>query len=100
MRDIDWAAWAAVKALAEAMQRTGSTDFKTLQAHLLSDAFVLDSFKGKRSNFRPWNQQLRQPVLLGTHNWVVERAPLEGFLHAQQNLDTLGVDERESRCKF
>lgn len=100
MREVDWAAWMAVKALAEAVQRTASTDFAKLREHLLSDAFILDGFKGKRSNFRPWDRQLRQPILLGTHNWVVERLPLDGFLHQTNNLDTLGFDERDSQCKF
>lgn len=100
MRDVDWAAWMAVKAIAEAVQRSASTDFAKLRDYLLSDAFILDGFKGKRSNFRPWDHQLRQPVLLGTHNWVVERLPLDGFLHQTNNLDTLGFDERDSQCKF
>lgn len=100
MRDVDWAAWMAVKAIAEAVQRTASTDFAKLREHLLSDAFILDGFKGKRSNFRPWDRQLRQPILLGAHNWVVERLPLDGFLHQTNNLDTLGFDERDSQCKF
>ena len=100
MRDVDWAAWMAVKAIAEAVQRSASTDFAKLREHLLSDAFILDGFKGKRSNFRQWDRQLRQPILLGTHNWVVERLPLDGFLHQTNNLDTLGFDERDSQCKF
>jgi hypothetical protein len=41
-----------------------------------------------------------QPILLGTDNWVVERAPIEGSLHQKNKLDTLGFDERESRCKI
>jgi ABC transporter substrate binding protein (PQQ-dependent alcohol dehydrogenase system) len=61
---------------------------------------VLDGFKGNRLNFRPWDNQLRQPLLLATHNWVVERAPLEGFLHQTNNLDALGFDKPESKCKF
>lgn len=100
MRGVDWAAWMAVKAVAEAVQRTSSADFETLRAHLLSPELVLDGFKGNRLSFRPWNRQLRQPILLGTHNWVVERAPIRGFLHATNNLDTLGFDERESDCKL
>lgn len=100
MRDVDWAAWLAVKAIAEAVQRSASTDFAKLRDHLLSEDFILDGFKGKRLNFRPWDRQLRQPILLGTHNWVVERLPLEGFLHQTNNLDTLGFDERDSQCKF
>lgn len=99
MRDRDWAAWLGVKAVAEAVQRTASADFDTLHAYLTGPDLVLDTFKGNRSNFRPWNGQLRQPVLLGTHNWVVARAPIEGFLHKTDNLDTLGHDQRESTCK-
>ena len=60
---------------------------------------ALDGFKGNRVAFRAWDRQLRQPLLLTTGNWVVERAPLDGFLHAKNNMDTLGVDEKESRCK-
>ena len=62
------------------------------------DEIVLDGIKGNRLSFRPWNRQLRQPLLLVTHNWVVDRAPLRGFLHRSNNLDTLGFDERDSRC--
>jgi ABC transporter substrate binding protein (PQQ-dependent alcohol dehydrogenase system) len=98
MRDGDWAAWIAVKAVAEAVQRTQSTDFETLKKHLLGPDMILDGFKGHRSNFRPWDNQLRQPILVGTHNRVLARAPIDGFLHQINNLDTLGFDRRESRC--
>lgn len=100
MRDADWAAWMAVKAIAEAVQRTQSRDFAVLSKHLHSEELVLDGFKGNRLNFRPWDNQLRQPLLLATHNWVVERAPLDGFLHQTNNLDALGFDKPESKCKF
>lgn len=100
MRDADWAAWMAVKAIAEAVQRTQSRDFAVLSKHLHSEELVLDGFKGNRLNFRPWDNQLRQPLLLAKHNWVVERAPLDGFLHQTNNLDALGFDKPESKCKF
>ena len=100
MRDVDWAAWLAVKAIAEAVQRTASVDFATLREHMLSPEVILDGFKGNRLNFRPWDRQLRQPILLITHNWVVDRAPIKGFLHQTNNMDTLGFDERESECEL
>ena len=53
-----------------------------------------------RLNFRAWNNQLRQPIFVTTTNWVVERAPMEGFLHQTNNLDTLGFDERETKCEM
>ena len=100
MGNTDWAAWMAVKAIAGAVQGTKSTDYKKLTAYLTSAENILDTFKGNASNFRPWNNQLRQPILLTTHNWVVERAPLKGFLHQKNNLDTLGDDQRRSQCKI
>ncbi len=100
MRDGDWAAWLSVKTIAEAVQRRESTDYKVLRDHILSADLVLDGFKGNRLNFRPWDRQLRQPILLGTHNRIIERAPIEGFLHKDNNLDTLGFDRRESRCRL
>ena len=100
MRDFDWAAWMAVKAVVEAVLRTEGGDFAAIRDYLVGPEIVLDGFKGNRLNFRPWNRQLRQPLLLVTHNWVVERAPLRGFLHQINNLDTLGFDERDSRCEL
>ncbi len=96
----DWAAWAAVKSVVEAIVRTKSTEISTLGSFLASDDFTLDTYKGAPGNFRAWNQQLRQPVLLHTHNAVVARAPIEGFLHETNNLDTLGADARESDCRM
>jgi ABC transporter substrate binding protein (PQQ-dependent alcohol dehydrogenase system) len=99
MRDVDWAAWMSVKSVVEAVLRTASTEPATVRDFLLGDEVVLDGFKGHRLDFRPWSNQLRQPILLVTHNWVVDRAPLQGFLHQSNTLDTLGFDERESRCE-
>lgn len=94
----DWAAWIGVKAIAGAVQDTKSTEFNTLIQHITKPDTVLDSFKGHAANFRSWNRQLRQPLLLHSDAWVIERAPLKGFLHQKNNLDTLGLDERESEC--
>ena len=100
MRAVDWAAWVSVKAVVEAVLRTEGAVFTTVRDYLLGDQIVLDGFKGNRMNFRPWSRQLRQPILLITHNWVVERAPLRGFLHQTNNLDTLGFDARDTRCEL
>ncbi|MEN9425425.1 MAG: hypothetical protein RL122_2808 [Pseudomonadota bacterium] len=100
MSDPDWAAWMAVKAVATAVQQTNGADFVKLRDFLTAPDTTLDGAKGNASSFRPWDHQLRQPLLLSTHNWVVDRAPLEGFLHQTNNLDTLGFDERDSQCKF
>ncbi|AVO39756.1 branched-chain amino acid ABC transporter substrate-binding protein [Pukyongiella litopenaei] len=98
MRSVDYAAWAAVRALGEAVTRTGSDDPATLRAFLLSDAFELAGFKGRPLSFRAWNGQLRQPIPLVTSRALVAQAPLDGFLHQHNEMDTLGIDAPESTC--
>lgn len=96
----DWAAWMAVKAVVESVLRTETADFKSVVRYLYGDELVLDGFKGYRMGFRHWNGQLRQPVLLSTGNWVAARAPIRGFMHPTNYLDTLGFDPRESACRM
>lgn len=100
MSDVDWAAWMAVKSIALAVQQTQSSDFVKVRDYLTAPTTSLDGSKGNPSSFRAWDHQLRQPLLLATHNWVVERAPLQGFLHQTNNLDTLGFDQPDSQCQF
>ena len=47
---------------------------------------------------RPWDHQLRQAILLAAPYEVVANAPVEGFLHRSNVLDTLGDDEPETPC--
>lgn len=96
----DWAAWTAVRAVTQAVLRTDSTDYASLLAYILSDQLSLDGVKAASMSVRPWDHQLRQPVLLATGNAVVQRAPIEGFVHPTNNLDTLGVDLAQSACRF
>ncbi|EIJ44067.1 hypothetical protein BegalDRAFT_3246 [Beggiatoa alba B18LD] len=96
----DWSAWIGIKIIAEAIQRKNTLDFATLRDYIRSDEIVIDSVKGSRSSFRPWNNQLRQAIFLTADNWVVATAPLAGFMHQTNNLDTLGYDEKENRCHF
>lgn len=94
----DYAAWAAVRTLGEAVTRTKETDPATLRAYILSDAFELAGFKGRPLTYRGWNGQLRQPIALAHPRALVAQAPLEGFLHRVNELDSLGLDEPESTC--
>ena len=98
MSATDWSAWAAVKSIVEAIVHAKATGIAQLRDFLTSPAFTLDTYKGTPGNFRPWDNQLRQPILLHTHNAVIARAPIEGFLHEVNNLDTLGADLRDTTC--
>ncbi len=99
MRPEDWAAWAAVRAVIEGVQRVGTADGTAVAGFVRSEALSLDLYKGAPGSFRPWNGQLRQPILLATHNAVISLAPLEGFAHQTDTLDTLGIDRPESDCR-
>lgn len=98
MRPEDFGAWVAIAALGEAATRTAATDTAALRAYLLSEDFRLGGFLGTPLSFRSWNGQLRQPIPLVTGRAVVALAPIEGFLHARSELDTLGQDAPETTC--
>ena len=100
MTGSDWAAWAAVKSIVTAALYSKSRDVEALRSALRSDDFRVDTYKGAPANFRSWDNQLRQSILLHTHNAVIAKAPIAGFLHEKNNLDTLGIDARESTCRF
>ena len=98
MSGADWAAWVSIKSVVAAIRKTGSSDLGGLRRFLTDPDTTIDTYKGSPSSFRAWNNQLRQPILLHTHNAVVARAPVEGFLHETNYLDTLGFDRGESKC--
>ena len=98
MQDRDYATWAALRAIGEAVTRTGAADAETLRGYMLSEDFELAGFKGRPLTFRSWNGQLRQPIPLVHERALVAQAPLEGFLHQRTELDTLGLDLPESGC--
>src|SRR5215475_2240479 len=100
MLERDYTAWAAVRAFGEAVTRLGKADPQSVRAYLLSDQFQLGAFKGVGLSFRHWDQQLRQPILLSSPLMLVSVSPQEGFLHPGTNLDTLGFDAPESKCKL
>ncbi|HWK46285.1 MAG TPA: ABC transporter substrate-binding protein [Stellaceae bacterium] len=98
MTDRDYGAWMAVRTVGEAAARGGGTDPKILGAFMRGADFELAAFKGARLSFRPWDGQLRQPVLLADARSLVSVSPQPGFLHQVSELDTLGVDQPESSC--
>jgi ABC transporter substrate binding protein (PQQ-dependent alcohol dehydrogenase system) len=95
----DWAAWTGIKTLVTAWVAEPKGTPLSLAARLRSGQVQVDGFKGLPLSYRAWDGQLRQPVLLAHADGVVQTAPMEGVLHPTDNLDTLGVDEKESPCK-
>ncbi len=100
MEAADWSAWIAVRAIADAVERSGASEASAVDAYLLGPDLSLDGDKGPPLSFRSWDHQLRQPILLATADAVIATAPLPGFLHATNVLDTLGYDQPETACHF
>ncbi|MGF1553425.1 MAG: ABC transporter substrate-binding protein [Paracoccaceae bacterium] len=100
MTEVDYQAWLALRVLGEAVTRTNSAEPRAVRDYLVSDQFEIAAFKGQALTFRPWNQQLRQGVLLADGRSVVSVSPQEEFLHQRTRLDTLGFDEPESDCSL
>lgn len=100
MTSKDYAAWAAVRSIAEAVIRTRSNSSQQVRDYLLSDQFQLAAFKGRKLSYRNWNGQLRQPIPLVHPRALVSQSPQEGFLHPVTDLDSLGFDKPESQCQL
>jgi len=100
MTQRDFGAWMAVRAVGEAASRGSGPDPAAIIGYLRSPKFELAAFKGARLTFRPWDGQLRQPVLLADARSLVSVSPQPGYLHQFSELDTLGIDQPETTCKM
>jgi ABC transporter substrate binding protein (PQQ-dependent alcohol dehydrogenase system) len=96
----DMQAWSAARMIGESAARTRSNDAKTMFDFLKGPDFALAAFKGQRLTLRDWNLQLRQPILLTDGRMIISVSPQEGFQHQFSELDTLGFDRPESKCRL
>ena len=97
----DYTAWLGVRSITDGALRSGKTEPSELKEFLLSDAFKLEAAKGQALSFRTWDNQMRQPIILGGGTRVpVSMSPQEGFLHPTNLTDTLGFDGPETKCKL
>jgi ABC transporter substrate binding protein (PQQ-dependent alcohol dehydrogenase system) len=93
-------AWVAMRMVGDAVNRAKTSDVKAVKALMLTPDFEVADFKGVAQTLRPWNLQLRQPILLTDGRSTVSVSPQEGFLHQVSELDTLGFDQPETKCKL
>lgn len=100
MKSEDYAAWAAIRSIGTTVTGLSEAGHSTIREYLFSDDFQLAAFKGRKLTYRPWNGQLRQPIPLVHPRGLVATPPLEGFLHPESELDTLGYDRPESDCRI
>lgn len=97
---LDANAWTAVRIIGEAATRAKTGDAAAIRAYVLGPKLEVAAFKGQKLTIRPWNHQLRQPILLTDMRTLVSVSPQDGFLHAVNELDTLGIDQPESACRL
>lgn len=100
MTALDMQAWSAARMVGEAVARVQAPDAKTILDYVKGPDFALAAFKGRKLTVRDWDLQLRQPILLADGRTVVSVSPQEGFLHQYSELDTLGYDRPETKCRF
>lgn len=100
MTERDYTAWLAVRIIGEAVVRTNRNTPADVRAYILSDKFEVAGFKGQGLNFRNWDLQLRQPILIAGPKALVSISPQAGFLHPKYLTDTLGYDEPETKCRL
>jgi ABC transporter substrate binding protein (PQQ-dependent alcohol dehydrogenase system) len=100
MSALDGQSWVAARMIGEAATRAQSADSKSMLMYLTGPEFKLAAFKGQGLTVRDWNLQLRQPILLTDGRVIVSVSPQEGFLHQFSELDTLGYDRPETKCRL
>jgi ABC transporter substrate binding protein (PQQ-dependent alcohol dehydrogenase system) len=103
MLPIDYQAYVAARTVGEAVTRNHGAPFATVDVFVHSKDLQLAPFKGVRQQYRSWDGQFRQPILVATDKVPVSMSPQRGFPHASHSdveMDTLGVDEPESKCKM
>ena len=71
-----------------------------IAATIAAPGFEIAAFKGVPVSIRPWDRQLRQPILLVQPKMLVSLAPEPGFLHPDTPLDSLGFDQGDTTCKL
>ena len=98
MNDRDFAAWMAVRSIAAAVTRLRASEPGAIRRLALSAELPLDGFKGRKLSFRPWNGELRQPIPLVHPRALVSTSPQDGFLHPNNEMDSLGYDRPEVKC--
>ena len=95
----DYSVWSAVRTIGEAVTRLSSIADEEIARYIRSPDFALAGYKGQKMSFRPWNLQLRQPVLLVSPTSLVSVSPQRQFLHERTVLDTIGYDKRDKQMK-
>jgi Periplasmic binding protein len=106
-----WTSWLGVKILWEAAQHLGGTDPSTLARYLDSPQALFEGYQGIGLTFRPWDGQLRHPLMASrlevTSADPLSLAQMVGQFpnvlapgrSANDVLDQLGDTAQTTRCR-
>jgi ABC transporter substrate binding protein (PQQ-dependent alcohol dehydrogenase system) len=100
MTALDMQAWTAARVIGEAVEHVQSAEAQRILDFIKGPDFAVAAFKGRKLTVRDWDLQLRQPILLADGRVIVSVSPQEGFLHQYSELDTLGIDRPETKCRL
>ena len=107
-----WTGWLAVKILWETFVRAQTTDASRLVQYLESPGAEFEGYQGVGMTFRPWDHQLRHPImasrLTATSDDKLRLAEMVGQFPnvlapgrpASDVLDQLGDTAQTSRCRW
>jgi hypothetical protein len=102
-----WCAWVAMKILGEASLRARSVAPRAIGAYLRGATAQFDGHKGRPLSFRPWDNQLRQPVYViapasGSARRLIIESPAPGSTGAtsREVLDRIGTGATNSTCRI
>ena len=111
MNERAWGAWAGVKILGEAMLRAPAPDAARLVPYL-RESLQFDGYMGDAMDFRPWDHQLRQRMVIVRVNHDPKWNGWDAFVNEAtvplrrlkgwkgDPLDSIGFTREESGCRF
>ena len=95
----DMQAWSAARMIGESARDAPIDDAKAMFDFLKSPDFALAAFKGQRLTLRDWNLQLpAHPADRRANDRL--GLPAGGVPASVSELDTLGFDRPETKCKL
>jgi ABC-type branched-subunit amino acid transport system substrate-binding protein len=107
-----WTSWLAVKIVAEAAARAQTTAPGGLLRYLTSSGATFEGYQGVGMSFRPWDHQLRHPVMASRLTAYSADATAMAEMYGQfpnvvapgrdpdQVLDQLGDTAASTRCRW
>jgi len=99
MSEFDYYGYVAITAVSTAVQQLKERTGTAIYNQLIVQQANIAAYKGRQLTFRKSTRQLRQPILLANAGALVTHAPLSGFLHPSNDLDTLGDENQVCEVK-